>query len=75
MTGYMFNVVLPTNNVDKVAAMQAELDKVHNLYMVYGTATSSLTGETIIFTRLSAQVYLELSDFEKLAGLVSTMLE
>lgn len=76
MTGYMINVILPSTDADAVAYMQDQLDKVYDIYVVYSSVQSAGDpGNMIFFTRLSAQVYLELADFEKLSLLVPTLLQ
>jgi len=73
MTAFMFNVVLPTNDANAAAYMQAKLDSDYNIYLVYTSVTDS-QGNTILYTRLSSQVYLELRDFEQLKELVPKLL-
>lgn len=53
--------------------MQLQLDKQYDIYMVYSSVITSSNDE-IFFARLSAQVYLELSDFEQLGDLVPHLL-
>ena len=74
MTGFMVNVVLPTRDEAETAALQSALDKEYNMYFVYGSVKRSSTGELLHFTRLSAQIYLQLSDFELLAQRVTETL-
>lgn len=74
MSGFMINVVLPSKNMTAVASMAGVLSSKHGFYFTYASVNSTTTGEVIIYTRLSAQVYLELSDFVKLAALVSSLL-
>lgn len=62
----MFNVVLPTNDTQKASAMQNDLLSKHNIYMI--TLQEPVSG--LIYSRLSAQIYLELSDFQLLGQLV-----
>ena len=56
MSGFMFNVILPSKDADAVTAMQSALDKNYNIYLVTASAVLTLTGETVYYTRLSAQV-------------------
>jgi hercynylcysteine S-oxide lyase len=76
LTGFMVNIILPSTDVDAIAFMRDALDTQYNIYIVYDVIPSdkSLTGEEIYFTRLSAQVYLELKDFMRLATLVPELL-
>lgn len=77
MSGFMINVILPSTDPDAVAYMRETLDQKFGIYIVYDMIPSSLsnTGKDILFTRLSAQVYLELSDFTQLGELVPRLLE
>ena len=94
MSGFMFNVILPSQDENAIIKMQSELDKKHNIYMVVHnfniylfcdyyiihffqfkifqvfSSVASESGEKIFFTRLSSQIYLEFSEFKKLADLV-----
>lgn len=75
MTGYIINVILPSTDVNAIGSMAGALSSKHGFYFTYGSVNlTATTGETVYYTRLSAQVYLELSDFEKLAYLVLTLL-
>ena len=68
------NVILPSTDPEAIAYVQSTLDSKYRIYMVYGSATDSATGQLIYFTRLSAQVYVQMSDFELLAELVPKLL-
>ncbi len=74
MTAFMINVVLPSNDINAVASMAGQLSSKYGFYFTYSSVNSTSTGEIIIYTRLSTQVYLQLSDFEKLAALVPALL-
>jgi hercynylcysteine S-oxide lyase len=76
LTGFMVNIILPSTDVEAIAFMRDTLDIEYNIYIVYDVipADKSDTGEEIYFTRLSAQVYLELQDFMRLATLVPELL-
>ena len=74
MTAAMINVVLPSSDINAVANMASILGSKYNFYFTYSSVNSTATGQSIIYTRLSAQVYLELSDFELLATLVPSLL-
>lgn len=53
--GVMANVALPSSDPKALEWMQRQLDERHSIYMIAVSVTNS-TGETIFFTRLSAQV-------------------
>jgi hypothetical protein len=74
MTAYIINVILPSKDPSAIGYMSGKLSSEHNFYFTYSSVVSTLTGETIYYTRLSAQVYLEMGDFEKLAYLVPSLL-
>ena len=69
MQAFMVNVELPTNSTSDATALQVALDKTHSMYIV----VAEIDG--IIYTRLSSQVYLEKSDFERLGALVLDILQ
>lgn len=71
MEEYMVNVILPIsrdndNKTQVGLALQRWLYDTHEMYVVIAEEPSS----GYIYTRLSAQVYLELSDFERLGNAV-----
>ena len=75
MCANMVNVILPIidnsnheNNMNKIKLIQQKLDIEHNIYFVY-SSVKKLNGESIIFTRLSAQIYNELNDYKQFAEL------
>lgn len=75
MEEYMINVVLPISKDDKDkkevgVALQRYLYDTHDMYVVIAEEPSS----GLIYTRLSAQVYLEMSDFERLGKAVMDFL-
>lgn len=55
MQGFMVNVVLPTNSSAAAALLQQRLDIDYDTYIV----VVPLGGSDVIYTRLSAQVYLQ----------------
>lgn len=81
MSGYMSNVALPgVQSMDHVRALESRLFKEHHIsikceavrrHRSAGSA-DGVVGEVemVYFVRLSAQVYLELSDFEVMADTV-----
>jgi hypothetical protein len=77
MTGFMVNIILPSTDPDAISYMRDTLDTQYNIYIVYDKVPASLsvTGRDIYFTRLSAQVYLELSDLLQLGSLVPELLQ
>eukprot|EP01032_Pedospumella_encystans_P016744 gene16744-19093_t len=86
MTGFMSNIALPVQDAEKVCKLQARLQDEHHITVVYHSvalradAAASVfnalgynpddSEKMVFFVRLSAQVYLELSDFELLADTV-----
>ena len=83
MSGFMVNIILPSSDPDAVSYMRDTLETDYNTYIVYDRIPADLvredspfyTGNDVYFTRLSAQVYLELSDFTQLADLVPELLK
>ena len=74
MSGFMFSVILPSTDAAAIAYVQDTLSTRCDIYMVYGSAVDVGTNQVTYFTRLSAQVYLELSDFDTLGKLVPQLL-
>jgi selenocysteine lyase/cysteine desulfurase len=74
MVSFLFSVILPSTDADAIAYVQSTMDSEYLIYFVYDKTVSAKTGETIFFTRLSAQVYLELSDFERFGALLPKLL-
>jgi selenocysteine lyase/cysteine desulfurase len=74
--GFMSNVVLPCRDEQSTKHLQEALDRRHKVYIVTGRVAGSMSahGSDVFFTRLSAQVYLQMEDFEKLADLVPRIL-
>lgn len=73
----MVNVVLPSIDPAAISYVTSTLNSSYNIYMVTGAVGDSRPGSegrSILFTRLSAQVYLELADFTQLAALVPALL-
>lgn len=75
MEEYMINVILPISKNDKDKkeiglALQRYLYDTYDMYVVIAEEPSS----GLIYTRLSAQVYLEMSDFERLGKAVLAFL-
>ncbi len=76
----MINVVLPSNNEKAVEMMQKTLEDKYNIFVVFGKLESNYMKDgfndkgTVLFLRLSFQVYLEYSDFEPLINLVPQLL-
>ena len=90
MCAFMVNVELPCTDRDAAYDLQRSLDREHNVYMVYESVPNSALAQEqgqgqgqgqegqsdrIFFVRLSAQVYLDISDFETLARLVQLLLK
>lgn len=72
----MVNIILPSEDAEAIDYIRKALDRVHSIFIVVDRipAIRSRTGNDIYFTRLSSQVYLELSDFTQLAELVPELL-
>lgn len=68
MQAFMFNVQLPTVSMEAAQELQLTLDQQHNIYIVV------IQVDGLVFTRLSSQVYLQKSDFERLGVLVPKIL-
>lgn len=89
MQAFMANVILPLSSEEKALALQQRLMQEAQISMVYGSVPKRTDGEAadalmarglhdsqdrIFFIRVSAQVYLEMSDFELLARKVQEIL-
>lgn len=76
MCAFMVNIVLPSQNPAAVKYMRDTLEDTHSIYIVCDFIPKELsrTNSVVFFTRLSAQVYLELSDFARLGNLVPQLL-
>lgn len=66
MEDFMFNICLPTNDFKVALDLQKHLLNDHGIYIVVAKEPTS----GMVFTRLSAQVYLEMSDFVRLGNAV-----
>jgi hypothetical protein len=69
----MADIILPSTDEAKVRAMDAGMQSKYNTFMI-ARDWKLADGRTVWITRLSAQIYLEKSDFEKLAVRVVEML-
>jgi len=69
LCGFMVNVGLPVATAAAMETLQRTLDVDHNVYIVCSEVRDT-SGRSMFFTRLSAQVYLDLNDFRMLAELV-----
>lgn len=70
---FMTNVILPPSiqSEERAKEMQDRLYRDYGLSMVYKSVPSAeILGKDIFYTRISAQVYLEESDFQLLAAAV-----
>eukprot|EP01031_Cornospumella_fuschlensis_P038784 gene38784-47163_t len=70
LQGVMANVLLPCSTQQEADALQTHLIDRHSTYIVTNTVYSESQAKNVVFIRISAQVYLDLGDFEKLAKLV-----
>lgn len=66
--GAMLTVRLPTNDMGAAAALQARLQQDYDTYIVV------FPFQNRVWTRLSAQIYLEKADFVELGTLISQLL-
>jgi hypothetical protein len=73
MSGFMINVILPSNDKELLASVHKDLDEKHGIYAVFGCVNTDCD-KTIYFTRLSMQVYIELDDVEIFGNLVLKLL-
>jgi hypothetical protein len=74
MQAFMANVLLPISTAQQVAKLQRALMDDFHISVVFGMVRGR-DNEEIHFVRLSAQVYLALSDFQFLAIAVATILQ
>lgn len=74
MTGSMVNVELPACSAAAAARMRTRLEEEHGIYLVLEQLLRPAPARPLLHTRLSAQVYLQMSDFEQLGALVPIML-
>lgn len=76
MQAVMANVVLPCKTLDEANCLQAKLHRERDIYIVVGSVKAAEGGEAseLVFVRISAQVYLEMSDFHVLAAAVKELL-
>jgi selenocysteine lyase/cysteine desulfurase len=87
MVGCMVNVVLPTDDAKVVNYVTTTLDKRYDIFMVTmelnasnpftftRDETAEPNRERVFYTRLSAQVYNEFSDYEQLGSLVPMLIQ
>jgi len=73
MIATMADVILPSCDVEKIRAMETNMQSKYNTFMI-ARDWRLADGRTVWITRLSAQIYLEKSDFELLAVRVLEML-
>lgn len=73
MTGFMINVRLPTNDPKVANSLASSLIHSYDTYMIV-IADDSSGEQTILYTRLSAQIYLEREDFITLGQRVLDLL-
>lgn len=74
-SGYMVNVILPSTDADAISNMQSILDSTYHMYIVCSSVpNANSNGDVIYFTRLSAQVYLQMTDFILLGQLIPQLL-
>ena len=76
MTCFMSNIILPkVQNHDDCILLQKKLFDENNISMVFGSVNNNNNNNKIYFTRISVQVYMEMSDFIKLGKNVKRILE
>eukprot|EP00386_Alphamonas_edax_P015146 GDKI01046359.1.p2 GENE.GDKI01046359.1~~GDKI01046359.1.p2 ORF type:complete len:114 (-),score=44.91 GDKI01046359.1:248-538(-) len=84
----MVSVQLPVSDFATATRLQKELDTLHDMYIVVfatplpitpavpgDSSTPKVEGETVVWCRLSAQIYLELGDFRRLGETVLELLQ
>ena len=69
----MMNIILPCQNEQMIDAMQKRLNEEFNMYVPTGKVLAT-DGTTIHFVRLSCQIYLEISDFQRFGDIVLQLL-
>ena len=74
MLSVMADVILPSENEYEIRKMENELDETHNI-CIKVEPLQNFNGTNVFICRLSGQIYLEISDFERLADLVFNMLK
>jgi selenocysteine lyase/cysteine desulfurase len=72
MQGSMANVIVPTTNASSAAAECAKVGS--QLKYPHQVEIFAIMQDGLCFLRVMAQIYLELSDYERLASLVNTIL-
>jgi len=69
---YMCDVILPINEKDALWKLHNELKDSHGIFLVCSQQKLA-SGKTVGFCRLSAQIYLDINDFQILAEKVKSL--
>lgn len=75
MTSSMFDIVIPTDNTTACAIVNGQLRSQYGIAVSGNGVLDATHGNVACYWRLSAQVYLELSDFQRLASLTVQLLQ
>lgn len=73
MLSTMVDVILPSKNEDDIRKMESTLDEKYNVCIKVELLQLS-NDDSVFICRLSGQIYLEISDYERLADLVLSIL-
>jgi selenocysteine lyase/cysteine desulfurase len=75
MQAFMANIIMPLQTLEEAEKLQRRLLEEYNIYTVYGSVPAAQdNNKLIVFVRISAQVYLDMSDFVLLAKAVKECL-
>ena len=75
---FMSNVLLPVNNKAQCLSLQQQLMNTRDISVACGSVTKTNTDNNsnheLYFVRISVQIYLDISDFQRLAFAVKSIL-
>jgi len=75
MTSSMFDIVIPTDNTTACGIVNGQLRSQYGISVSGNGVLDATHGNVACYWRLSGQVYLELSDFQRLATLTVQLLQ